>query len=92
MEYIIQLTETTKAFPKKCYYQYETGSILHTTNLKSEAFKCASKEGAIILMKDIEEMYDYSTELIELDIEPTDDEKKVIRKYLDNEVYNLLSK
>ena len=63
--YIIELTETTKSFPKKEFYKFEIGDILHTTKNLTDAFMMESEDAAIDLSEYIESNFDYSAKIIE---------------------------
>lgn len=63
--YFIELTETTKAVPKKEFYKFEIGGILHTTKNFTDAFFTESEDGIIDLSTHIESNFDYSCKVIE---------------------------
>ena len=57
--YIITLVETTKAYPKHCFYVCEITGILQTTETLEHAYGTTSFEGATMVADFVNERYDY---------------------------------
>lgn len=57
--YIITLVETTKAYPKHCFYVCEITGILQTTEKLEEAHFTTSFDGATMVADFVNEKYDY---------------------------------
>ena len=62
--FIVELTETTKAFPKKSYYVCEYGAILNETKIKENATKFDYRPAAENIVEFVNETFDYSAKVV----------------------------
>lgn len=64
IEYRVLLTETTKAFPKTCFYVCEITGILQTTQDEATAFVTDSYDGACEVVDFVTANYDYKAAVV----------------------------